>query len=82
MRKKESMETAEEMVTLRKENEELKEVLSAVQIDLESQTEVCNFLLKSRHLANPFLLKNAGPERSQAEAGDCRGRTQQSQVKK
>ena len=34
------MQTAEEMVTLRKENEELKDVLSAVQIDLEARTEV------------------------------------------
>ena len=34
------MQHSEEILTLRKENEELKEVLSAVQIDLESKTEV------------------------------------------
>ena len=39
-KRKESMQTAEEMVTLQKENEQLKEVLSAVQVDLEAKTEV------------------------------------------
>ncbi len=39
-RKKESIQTVEEMASIKKENEELKEVLSAVQIDLEIKTEV------------------------------------------
>jgi len=39
--RKESKQNAEEMETLQKENEELKDVLSAVQTDLESVTEVC-----------------------------------------
>ena len=32
---------SEEMEAIQRENEELKDVLSAVQIDLESKTEVC-----------------------------------------
>ena len=36
---KESMQ-AEEMVTIKKENEELKDVLSTIQIALEMKTEV------------------------------------------
>ena len=39
-KRKESIQTSEEILTLQKENEELKEVLSAVQIDLEAKTEV------------------------------------------
>ena len=40
IKKKESIQTSEELTALQKENEELKEVLSAVQIDLEAKTEV------------------------------------------
>lgn len=40
MKKKESIQSSEEILSLQKENEELKEVLSVVQIDLESKTEV------------------------------------------
>lgn len=39
-KRKESIQSAEEMVALQKENEQLKEVLSAVQVDLETKTEV------------------------------------------
>lgn len=39
-KRKESLQSAEEMVALQKENEQLKEVLSAVQVDLETKTEV------------------------------------------
>lgn len=40
LKKKDFAQNAQEMATLRKENDELKEVLSVVQIDLESKTEV------------------------------------------
>lgn len=41
--KEKSSQSVEETDGLKKENEELKEVLSAVQLDLEARTEVyCN----------------------------------------
>jgi hypothetical protein len=39
-----STQHAEDVLTLQKENEQLKEVLSAVQVDLETKTEVGKWL--------------------------------------